>query len=446
MNESLRVAISAQLIPGGMVGGIEQFLIGLVHGLGQLSDGPEQYAIIHFWRESEWLKPYLGPNQQLVSGPRTWLGYLELGKRVLGPLGGPASALSRRLRALPRSLRKPPEPVVPTSDGFYESLDADVVHFPYQGFVRCSVPMIYSPHDLQHLHYPQFFTPEQMEWRETIYPAGCRHAQAVVVESAWVRSDIVRQYGIDAEKVYVMRWGSPTDLYQPVMGKALVAVEHKYELPEVFALYPAQTWPHKNHIRLLEAVELLRNDHNLCVHVVCTGRQNHFWPTIEQHRRDLELEDQVRFLGFVSPTELRALYHLAQFVVFPSLFEGGGFPVLEGFREGAPVACSAVTSLPEYGGDAVLLFDPTSVQSIASAMLRMASDDGLRATLRRRGTERMKLFSWDRAAKACRAVYRKVAGRHLSDEDVRLLANEGRVREAPAGGAPEPSDALPNLG
>jgi glycosyltransferase involved in cell wall biosynthesis len=445
MNASLRVAINAQMIPGGGLGGVEQFMMGLVHTLGQLVDGPEEYIIVGPWQEPDWLQPYAGRNQRLVSGPRPQFGSREWVSWLLGPFSRPSIRLWRALRRLMPSFSRLTVPAVPVSDGFYESLGGDVVHFPYQRFVRCDLPAIYNPHDLQHLHYPRFFTPQEFALRETIYRSGCRHAQAVVVESAWVKSDVIRQYGIDVEKVHVIPCGSPTELYQPVTNKTLAEVRQRYELPEFFALYPAQTWAHKNHIRLLEAVKLLKDDHSLSVQVVCTGRQNDFWPTIQKHRRELKLEDQVRFLGFVSAEELRGLYHLAQFVVFPSLFEGGGVPVLEGFREGAPVACSDVTSLPEYGGDAVLLFDPTSVKSIASAMLRLATDAELRASLRRRGAERMRLFSWERAAKAYRALYRKVAGRHLSKEDLHLLAHRGPGREAAAGGAWKTNHALSNL-
>ena len=403
---------------------MEQFIMGLVHALGQLDESSEEYVIIGPWQEPDWLKPYLGSNQQLVSGPRPQAGRLEAIKRLLGPLRSP---LGRLWRGALRLVLGPPEkssPSVPESDGFYESLGADVVHFPYQRFVRCSLPMIYNPHDLQHLHFPQFFRQEEIAWRETFYPSGCHHARAIAAESRWVKDDIVRQYSISPHKIYVIPRGSPTELYERITDKVLVDVRQKLRLPQTFAFYPAQIWPHKNHIRLLEAIAWMRDRDDLLVNLICTGRRNDFWPIIKKRINELRLENQVRFLGFVSPTELRALYQLAQFVMLPSLFEGGGFPVLEAFREGAPVACSEVTSLPEYGGDAVLLFDPASVENMAEAMRRMSTERELRTTLRQRGTARIHLFTWERTAKMYRALYRQVAGRPLSDEDRHLLAND----------------------
>ncbi len=105
--------------------------------------------------------------------------------------------------------------------------------------------------------------------------------------------------------------------------------------------------------------------------------------------------------------------------------------MIEAFSEGTPVACSTVTSLHEYGGDAVLPFDSASVDSIAQAVFRMATDPELRATLRRRGAIRAGIFSWERTAKAYRALYRKVAGQPLPDQDQRFLALAGDLVGTP---------------
>ncbi len=381
------------------------------------------------WQYPNWLEPYLGSNQRIILGrqPETPRDPWEPAKRLLGPLRGPASKLRRASRRLvlgsPGAFRH----AVPKSNGFYESLGAHVIHFPTQGFVHSSVPTIYNPHDLQHLHYPQFWNQDTIDWRETIYPAGCRHSRAVVAESRWVKDDLIRQYGIDPKKIYVIYRGSPTQMYEPITDKDVHYVKQRFQLPGTFVLYPAQTWAHKNHIRLLEAIKLLRDQQGVTINLVCTGRQTDFWPTIKRYIHEFRLHNQVFFLGFVHPAELRALYRLAQFLVFPSLFEGGGFPVVEAFSEGTPVACSALTSLPEYGGDAVLPFDSASVESVAQAVFRMATDPELRATLRTRGAVRAGIFSWERTAKAYRALYRKVAGHPLSDQDQRLLSSAGEL-------------------
>jgi glycosyltransferase involved in cell wall biosynthesis len=282
--------------------------------------------------------------------------------------------------------------------------------------------MIYNPHDLQHVYYPQFFAPLDLAWREAVYPAGCRLAHTVAVASERVKQDIVQHYAVNPGKIQVIPWAPPTRAYPEPEANALDVVRRKYGLSEPFALYPAMTWPHKNHVRLLEALALLRDRDGLKVHLVCTGHQNNFWPQIRKRLLTLRLGEQVKFLGMVPPEHLRVLYRLTQFVVIPTLFEAASGPLFEAWHDGAPVACSTVTSLPEQAGDGALLFDPFSVESIADAAARMATDSKLREDLRRRGMRRLQDFSWERTAKAYRAVYRRAAGIPLTEEDRWLLS------------------------
>jgi glycosyltransferase involved in cell wall biosynthesis len=415
----LRVIIDAQMPGDGSRGGVQQFTASLIRALGQLEEGTEEYIVIGPSRDSSWLHPLIGRNQRLVIAPRPPLSSPEHLKHMLRRLRLPLERIYRKLQMLvPQSIVSTQ---IPKSGGFHESLDGDLLHFPYQDFVLTGMPMIYNPHDLQHLHFPEFFTKREIAVRETIFRAGCAHARGVITESQWVKDDIGHRYGLAREKIYSILWGSPTEHYEPVTPQLLDQTKKKFGIDHPFALYPAQTWPHKNHMRLLDAFALLKKEKDFHLKLICTGNQNFFWPEIRQHLKELNLVDQVSFLGFVTSSELRALYRLASFMVFPSLFEGGGFPILEAFREGVPVATSAVTSIPEYAGDAVLFFDPNSVESIAKAVERMYTDATLRADLARRGSERIKLFSWDKTARAYRAVYRKVAGAVLSDEEELLL-------------------------
>jgi glycosyltransferase involved in cell wall biosynthesis len=187
-------------------------------------------------------------------------------------------------------------------------------------------------------------------------------------------------------------------------------------------LYPAQTWPHKNHVRLIQALVQLR-ERGVIVPLVCTGRQNEHFPNIRAAVEAAGLGDSVRFLGFVRPEQLRGLYARARILVMPTLFEAaGGFgPVAEAFLSGLPVACSNVTSLPEQVGDAALLFDPCIVESIADAVGRLWTDASLRERMARQGRVRVSAFSWDRTAAVFRAHYRRLAGRLLDANDRCLI-------------------------
>jgi len=430
--EKLRVAVNAQLAPDGGAGGIETALRAL-GSVAQLDDGPEEYLFVGHWRDPEWLRPWVGGRARIVPGqppeapanaPRR---PSEILKRALGPLRPAARGIKARLlsRAERRALGTPTRP-----GNFYDRLDCDVVHFPFQHFEPCAAPTVFNPHDLQHLHFPEFFSGEEIERRELAYRAACREAHTVVVASEFVRRDLLRRYGLAPGKVQVVAWAPPP---APDPGPGLRReVREKYGLPEgPFALYPAMTWEHKNHRRLLDALALLRDRHGLRVDLVCTGRKTAYWPEVERRLSDLRLEDQARFLDMIPYEDLRAVYQTAQFVIIPTLFEAASAPLFEAWQAGAPVACAAVTSLPEQAADAALLFDPLSIESVADAAGRMATDADLREELRRRGRRRLRDFSLERTARAYRAVYRRAAGRRLGEED-RLLLGVDRAFE-PAG-------------
>jgi glycosyltransferase involved in cell wall biosynthesis len=431
----LQVAIAAEAGPGGS-GGVARFLGSLIHALGKLRDGDEEYAIVvPTEAHRAWLQPLLGPSQRIVFEPdlhreverrRAQTGGRSLAARVkwaLGPLL-PAARKLQRLVNLPRQW-----PEVPVSDGAWELLGCDVLHIANQPFFLCAIPTVYNPHDLQHLHFPQFFSPDTIAWRETLFPAGCHFANTVVVGSQWVKDDVVRRYRVHPDKVQVIFEAPTTEADQEPTEGELAAVGQRYAITGPFALYPAMTWPHKNHIRLLEALALLR-DRGRVVSLICTGQKRpDVWPHIERCIQELGLSAQVRFLGLVPDRDLKALFGLAQFLIFPTLLEAISLPIFEAWLAGLPVACSNITALPEQVGEAALKFDPTSVEAIAHAVATMAGDADLRRELRRLGHQRVKDFTWERTAKAYRAVYRRVGGFPLTEEDRWLLSRD------PASGA-----------
>lgn len=398
---------------------MESVLIGLLYGLARLESNDDTYLVLRRWGQPDWLAPYLANRQRLVSGPRPPGARLEQVKRLLGPLRSPLGRLARAMRSRGggNGRRRSTMPIA-VSDGFYETLGADVLHLTYPlHFVRTKVPTVFTVHDLQHRHHPEFFLPEQLEWRERVYPAALRHADAVATISTFVADDLVKQYGVDRAKVHVIPFAAATNAYPPVPDDAVQATVQKFQLPSWFVLYPAMTYAHKNHLRLLEALARLRDERSMTVPLVCTGLRTPFWPEIERRVRELDLEGQVRFLGFVSALEVRALYRASRFVVFPTLFEGAGLPVLEAFREDIPITCSDIPAVREYAGDAALFFDPTSVDSIAEAVATLALDVDCRDRLRRMGRARSEVFTWRRTAAAYRALYRQVARNAVAEAD-----------------------------
>jgi glycosyltransferase involved in cell wall biosynthesis len=411
----LRIAINAQVSPASGYGGVVTVLMGLVKALGELQDGPEEYVIVSS-PDDAWLAPLLGPNQSVVRhtpAPKPPPTRSEL---LLKPVERVARGVLRRVFRL-----QPPKPILPRSNGLFEGLGCAVVHFPYQHYVLNDLPSIFQPWDLQHLHLPEFFSAWETVARETVYRTGCALAHTIVVASEFTRRDLEQRYAIAPEKIVVIPPGPPLAAFRPVSEADLEAVRQRYDIRQPFALYPAVTWPHKNHLRLLEALALLRDRDGLRLNVVCTGHRAKAFLAIARRLTALHLEDQVKFTGAIPDGDLNALYRLADFLVFPSLFEGFGAPPLEAWLAGRAVASSGTSALGEVLGDAALVFDPLSVESIADALRNMTIQPALRADLAARGAKRLERYSWSSAARRFRAVYRRAAGQPLGEQDRALL-------------------------
>lgn len=412
---SLRVCLDARLVTGA-AGGAEQTVLGLAHGLSQLTDGEEEYLFLAHTNGAEWLRPHLGGRCRLLLGPA--IPRSARAKQVLKT----ALPFSQNLWWLYRSFVPAEKPELPRSDGTIERARIDLAHFTLQSCDITKVPCLFQVHDLQHVHFPEFFSPQAHLRREVLYRASCSQARLVSVMTRWGKEDLARQYGVPRDKIVVIPWAPALDAYVTPSPADLAEVRRKFELPERFLFYPAQTWPHKNHRNLLEALAILRERNGLDIPVIFSGTLNSHYPQIRRRARELGLTAQIRFLGFVTPIELQALYTIGWAFVFPSKFEGFGMPVLEAFAAGLPVVCSSVTCLPELAGDAALLFDPDRPEDIATAIGRVWQDEALRQVLVERGRSRVKEFSWVRTARIFRAHYRRLGGRELTAEDHALIA------------------------
>ncbi len=408
---TLKVGIDARL-EGGRAGGVESMILGLAHGLGALTDGDEEYHFITYPGPQPWLDPHLtGPCRRLsaLTAPKAPSLFKTLER-----------AMRRQLHAwMPVTGSRSAKPVkVPRSDGTAEAAGIEVLHLPLQNAFLTDIPSLYHPHDLQHLHLPAFFSPGEIARREVLYRAFCAQAQLVPVVSSWGKEDLVRQYGLAPDKVAIVHLAP---LNEMVGAQDPVTLRSELGLPETFAFYAAQTWPHKNHLNLLKSLALLRDRHGLLVPLVSSGRKTEYMAELERTVRDLGLQDQVRFLGFVSYPQLLGLYEACRCVVIPSRFEAASFPLWEAFQAGRPAACSNVTSLPKQAGDAALIFNPEDPGAIAEALRRLWTEEVLCVDLVARGRANVARFTWERTARTFRAHYRRLAGRPLTNEDHALL-------------------------
>jgi glycosyltransferase involved in cell wall biosynthesis len=417
---AVRVCLDARLV-SGQFGGVEQVIIGLADGLSRLTDSPDEYLFLVDWDHKNWLKPYVGGPCRLLIADRS----------ITGGRGGFLGKQERRvawyLRRRPVSPTPGSSPSVPPGDRAVERARVDLMHFTMQVGSRTSIPSIYQPHDLLHRHLPKLLSPETLAAREIEYRTLCDQAAMVVAMSRWGKRDLIEQYALPEDKIQIVPWAPVIESYRQPSPQDLAQTRARLGLPEVFALYPAQAWPHKNHLRLLEALEILREQHGLVIPVVFTGTQNGFDVPVREEAARHGLSEQILFTGFVDPVQLRSLYRLARLLVFPSLFEGWGMPILEAFAAGLPVTCANVTCLPDLTAGAAVLFDPSDPAAIAAAIGNLWTDESLRGELTRRGSTRAAMFSWEHTARLFRAHYRRLASRGLTEEDLNLLGAEPLV-------------------
>jgi len=405
----LHVCIDARS-SGDTAGGVDTLIRGLAEGLSALSDGDERYSFLVRPSSHHWIEPFISGSASLL--PSSEMTDLPLRQRIRIPEGLRLAWLS--LREIAGGVR----PMLAQSDGTPERAGAHLLHFTSQDAFLTALPSIYHPHDLQHLHFPEFFSPIVRRVREREYRSYCAEAAMVAVSSSWAKRDVMAHYKLSDDKVRVVPLApGPQPASNPELGEVVRA---RLRLPDTFIFYPAQTWPHKNHLGLIDALGLLHR-RGLPVSLVCSGRLTEFFDVIRRAVEKNGLTSHVRFVGFVQLEELAVLYTLCRAVVIPTRFEAASFPVWEAFRAGKPVGCSRITSLPAQADDAALLFEPGDIEGMAAVIERLWKDERLRAELGRRGRANVQRFTWYRTAELFRAHYRRLANRELTKRDESLL-------------------------
>ncbi|MBI4588287.1 MAG: glycosyltransferase family 4 protein [Candidatus Rokubacteria bacterium] len=269
--------------------------------------------------------------------------------------------------------------------------------------------MVITIHDLNFELLPGCWNPLDRRIMSLSCRLATRMAVALVTISDFSKRTLIQTYGVSADRVHVTPHGVRADLFAPAADAgATAALRRDLDLPPEVLFFPANTWPHKNHARLLEALAALRETDGLRPCLVLTGSVKHGHRGVMDAVRRLGLRDQVRWLGYVDQRRLVALYRAATALVFPSLHEGFGLPILEAMACGCPVACSRTTAAGETAGDAALTFDPTDVSEIAHALRALLQSEELRRDLTRRGLRRADQFTWERSARATLRVYDEV--------------------------------------
>jgi glycosyltransferase involved in cell wall biosynthesis len=285
----------------------------------------------------------------------------------------------------------------------------------------CPVPAVITVHDVQHEYYPEFFHPDELRHRRHFYAESCAAADHVIAVSEFTRRCVLEKFDVDPTAVSVI-WEAPGSDFDWRGARAREPfVRHKYALPARYVLYPANTWHHKNHRRLIEALGHYRDRYGEELVLVLTGVSKEGQASLESALDSSRLKGLARTLAYVPRDDLPGLYAGAACLVFPSLFEGFGIPLVEAMRTGCPIAASNVTSIPEIVGEAAVLFDPLDPADISRALAAILRDPAMATELARRGRARADRFSASRTAEKTLDVFEQVV-------------REGRARDRQGGG------------
>ena len=267
------------------------------------------------------------------------------------------------------------------------------------------VPFIMAIHDMQHRLQPEF--PEvsangEWESREYCFRNAARHATLLVADSEVGKEDILQFYQshVTPDQVKVLPFLPASHPNGNSFSSDGTRVRTRYHLPERYLFYPAQFWPHKNHLRIVQALHLLRETRDLTTPIVFCGSHSgeireHTFKEVMSFSSSVGLEKQIHYLGYVPDQDISAIYTHATALVMPTFFGPTNIPVLEAWAHSCPVLTSDIRGIREQVGDAALLVDPRSVAAIAEGVYRLWTDDSFCADLARFGHQRLGSYTPD---------------------------------------------------
>jgi glycosyltransferase involved in cell wall biosynthesis len=283
----------------------------------------------------------------------------------------------------------------------------DLLHMTYAAPAWSAAPLVLTVHDICYTTNPEWFSSRDLRVLSTMVPRSIRKAAHVITDSQDARRQIIEHYRVPATKISAIPIGAGAGAEPIALDAAreeLSALGLNLDRPFILAVGNLQ--PRKNLVRLLDAFGELVAHRGHDIDLVIVGPRRYRAHEIISAAGSVT--DRVHFTGYVTDRQLAAFYRCSTVFVLPSLYEGFGLPALEAMAQGVPIACSDAGALPEVCGDAAIMFNPKSVESIAAAVERILGDAELRRRLSLAGTARATMFSWKKTAELTLKVYEQV--------------------------------------
>lgn len=288
----------------------------------------------------------------------------------------------------------------------------DVLHVQFTAPLAAPCPVVVSIHDLSFEHLPQTFKRRSRTQLRLTVRYSARNAARVIVPTEYGRKDLLSTYNLPVEKVDVIPLAA-ADSFTPASERDVQRVRQTYGIDGEYILSVGSIQPRKNLPRLIAAYARLRSgwSNGKLPILVLVGKQAWLYDETLRTIETSGIKDSIVVTGYVPASDLPALYTGARCFVYPSFFEGFGLPPLEAMKCGAPVITGNTTSLPEVVGDAALMIDPFSVESLEAGIRKVIEDPDFGDSLRVKGLSHAQRFSWTATARATLDVYRRASAR-----------------------------------
>lgn len=272
---------------------------------------------------------------------------------------------------------------------------SDILYTPTSNllYYKSSIPNVLSMHDIQHVHFPEFFSKLELQHREMTYGASAKNAHYLQASSQYIKEDLMSYFNfLNAQQIPVIPEGVNGEIFQR-KGEDSSVVD-KYKIPKKYLFYPAQLWHHKNHLFLLKALMEVKGKHGVSIPLVLTGQKFSASDAIFKYIEENKISD-VFYLGKVPLDDLVALYHNATFVISTSLHESSSLPLLEAAAAGTPAIASDIPPNVEMAKNlAINIYKGSSVDSLVELLLKIWKDEELRKEQVHHNLKAIDTYSW----------------------------------------------------
>lgn len=374
----MKIGIDLRSLLEGRRSGVEEYVLNIVGELLDIDRKNTYFLFKSGIKDTSSLSPSLQDGQQNVFEKR-----LRISNRLLN-----------------FSLKLLREPLLDLSSG-----KPDVFFMPNIniGPISSSCKKVITFHDLSYEIYPEHFSFKRRLWHTFINPKKqSREAHKIIAISESTKSDLVNIYGISPDKIKVI-YSGVDDKFQPIGWNDVrfTRIKKKYQLPEYFVLYFGAIEPRKNIAGLIKAFTELKSSYQgfQNLKLVVAGIKGWLYDEIIETAKTSPHSKDIIFTGFVDDEDKLFVYNLASIFVYPSFYEGFGFPPLEAMACGLPTITSNTSSLPEVVGDGAIMIDPYNIDELVEAMNMCLSNDELRTVLREKGLIQAKKFSWKHSSR-----------------------------------------------